>query len=163
MCYGTNGGKNWSHVVTVYRDFEPSTPYKICDKATGYCLAASNATAGSQIVKAAYSTTNNNQKWLISQTSAGSFKYKITNVGTGMVLDMAGSKTVANTPIVQAVAAGTATQAWTVKPIQNGTGFFQIQIASTTLNAIGTSTGNNMQLEAYNWTTDEMLSVNLAN
>ena len=162
VCYGV-GGIAYRHVVTVYRDFVPTSQYKICDKLTGYCLAAANTTAGSQIVKAAYSTTNTKQKWTITQTTTGSGQYKVLNVATHMVLDMAGSKAAVNTALVQAASTGSATQSWSFKSVADGTGFFQIQPSSTTLNALGTSSGNNMQLEAWSWNDDEKLSVALAN
>jgi len=46
--------------------------------------------------------------------------------------------------------------------VADGTGFFQIQPSSTTLNAIG-SVNSNIDLESWGWIDDQKWSVQLAN
>jgi len=157
-CFGA-GGVQYHRIVTVYRNFDPTVQYKICDRISGQCLATSNSTAGGQIVRQTYGSAGA-QKWTITQTAAG--KYKVLNVQTGMALDMAGSKTGLGTMVVQAAYTGTATQQWAFKSVADGTGFFQIQPSSTTLNAIG-SVNSNIDLESWGWIDDQKWSVQLAN
>ncbi|HEY4184956.1 MAG TPA: RICIN domain-containing protein, partial [Polyangia bacterium] len=160
LCYGT-GGTKYTHIVTVYRNFDPSTQYKICDRATGMCLASSNSTAGSQVVRAAYNKSAS-QKWMITQSAAG--KYKVVNVQTGMSLDMAGGKTALNTALVQAAYTNSATQQWAFTSVADGTGFFQLKPASVPAMTIGSATNsNNIQLQAWSWLDAQKMAVSLAN
>jgi hypothetical protein len=161
VCYGA-GGIQYTHVVTVYRDFQPGTPYKFCDRQSqsGYCLAATDTTAGSQVVRAAYASTNTYQKWTITQTTGG--MYKVVNVGTGRALDMRNGSIALGTALVQAAYTGSATQQFSFKSVADGTGFFQIQPSNTTQDALGNPGTNNIQLESWGWTEDQKWAVALA-
>ncbi len=162
VCYGA-GGVAYKHVVTVWRDFDPTTAYKICDRQTRYCLKAQNSTAGSQIVKAAYTAGSTAQQWMITQTAAGSGKYKVVNFATGMALATANGSSAVNAAIVQSAYTGAATQMFLFSSVADGTGFFQIQPSTTTLDAIGTGTGSNIVLESWGWVDDQKMAVQVAN
>ncbi len=82
--------KRWENIVTVFRNFDPNTNYKICvaNNENTKCLASvGNSTAdGAQISNQAY-TGNNAQKWKITQTAPN--QYKIINAASGRALDIA--------------------------------------------------------------------------
>jgi hypothetical protein len=65
--------------------------------------------------------------------------------------------------IVQAPYTGAATQMLLFKSVPDGTGFFQIQPSTTTLDAIGTGTGSNIVLESWGWVDDQKMAVQVAN
>jgi hypothetical protein len=109
-CYG------YTHVVTVWRNFDVNTQYRICNRQIGKCLevAGSSTSAGAAIQFRTYSGASN-QKWTITQTAAG--KYKVVNVATGKALDTAGSSITDGAAIVQQTYSGTATQQWAFKSL----------------------------------------------
>ena len=109
-CYG------YTHVVTVWRNFDVNTQYRICNRQIGKCLEVpgSSSTAGTGIQFRTYSGASN-QKWTITQTAAG--KYKVVNVATGKALDTAASSIADGAAMVQQSYGGTATQQWAIKSI----------------------------------------------
>ena len=101
------------------------------------------------------------QKWTITQSAVG--KYKVVNFQTGMSLDTSASQTTVGTKIVQAAYTNSATQQWKFASVQDGTGFFQIQPSSVTLDALGAASGtNNIQLESWGWNDDQKWAVSVA-
>jgi len=156
------GGPQYTHIVTVYRDFDPASQYKICNRMSGLCLTSTNSTVGGQIIQTNYNSASA-QKWKISQSAAG--KYKVVNAQTGLSLDTAGSRTADTTSIVQATYANTGTQQWKFAPIGDGTSFFKVQPAATQSMSFGySSAGNNyIQLQTYNYNDGQKWSVLIAN
>jgi hypothetical protein len=88
-------GHSWQHVVTVWRNFEPTQLYKICNKNVGKCLGVvgGSMTAGANIEQRAY-TGALGQTWQILQVNPG--QYKVINRTSGMALDMNGTQAVQN-------------------------------------------------------------------
>jgi hypothetical protein len=90
-----SAGHRWNHPVTVYRNFEPTMLFKICNKNGGNtkCLGVVNGstTAGANVEVRDY-TGAPGQTWTISQVSTG--VYKIINKSSGMSLDVNGSNMV---------------------------------------------------------------------
>jgi hypothetical protein len=85
-----SAARKWNHVVTVWRNFEPSLMYKICTKSTPErCLgvAGSSSAEGATIEQRTYGGATG-QKWQILQVEPG--KYKFVNVASGRVLDARG-------------------------------------------------------------------------
>jgi hypothetical protein len=96
----------WKHVVTVWRNFDPNTNYKICDYGTGEtkCLGVvSGSTADGARLEGRTFSGSNAQKWTLTQVAAGT--YKIINVGSGKSLDIDASGNA-----IQKTYAGTTTQ-----------------------------------------------------
>jgi hypothetical protein len=87
-------GHKWTHVVTVWRNFEATQMYQICTKQTpARCLGVvGNSTAdGASIEQRTYSGAPG-QQWQILQVETG--KYKFQNVNSGMVIDVSGTQMV---------------------------------------------------------------------
>ena len=128
-CYG------YTHVVTVWRNFDVNTQYKIVNKMNGKVLevAGSSTSAGAAIQQRTYSGASN-QKWTITQISAG--KYKVVNVNSGKALDLTGSSTADNTALVQQTYSGTATQQWSFVSLADQAGNYQLAPSSKLTNSI---------------------------
>jgi hypothetical protein len=87
-------GHRWNHVVTVWRNFEPTQMYKVCMKQSpNRCLGVvGRSTAeGANIEQRTYDGTAAMQ-WQILQVESG--KYKFVNVGSGKVIDTNGTQAV---------------------------------------------------------------------
>jgi len=155
--YGTDGYTkcgNYTHVVTVWRNFDVNTQYKICNKQNTKCLevASSSKSAGAAIQQRTYSG-GSNQKWTITQISAK--HYKVVNVNSGMALDLTGGSTNDNTALVQSSYTGTATQQWSFQSLADQLGSYEIsppaKTASTIWPASGVATdGAAIQAITYN-------------
>ncbi len=88
-------GHRWNHPVTVYRNFEPTMLFKICNKNGGNvkCLGVVNgSTAANANVEVRDYTGAPGQTWMVQQISSG--VYKIINKTSGMSLDVSGSNMV---------------------------------------------------------------------
>ena len=96
--------KTWSKVVTVWRNFDQNTAYKICNYGTGgKCLAIEgSSTADNAAVEEQTYSGGNHQKFWILKTTAG--KYKVVNINSGKAVDVSGSA------MVQKTYTGTASQ-----------------------------------------------------
>jgi hypothetical protein len=88
-------GHVWRHPVTVYRNFEPTMLYKICNKNSGgtKCLGVvgGSTASGANVEQRGY-TGGAGQTWVIAQVAPGS--YKIINKTSGMSLDVNGPQVV---------------------------------------------------------------------
>jgi hypothetical protein len=123
-CHGFN------HVITVWRNFDPGTAYKICNKASGKCLdSAGSLTEGAKIVQKGY-TSAASQKWNIIQVSPK--RYRVVNVSSKKTLDVYAKLTANGTAIIQSTYNGATNQLWSFTSMANGSGLLQI---STALNA----------------------------
>jgi hypothetical protein len=115
----------YTHVVTVWRNFDANTQYKICNKQNGKCLevVGSSTSAGATVQQRSFSGASN-QKWTITQTVAG--KYKVVNANSGKALDLTGSSTADNTVLVQQNYSGSATQQWAFQSLGDQAGNYQV-------------------------------------
>ena len=131
---------NYTHVVTVWRNFDVNTQYKICNKQNTKCLevASSSKSAGAAVQQRTYSGASN-QKWTITQISAK--HYKVVNVNSGMALDLTGSSMNDNTPLVQSSYSGTATQQWSLQSLGDQLGTYEVSPASKTASTIWPASG----------------------
>jgi hypothetical protein len=130
----------YRHVVTVWRNFDPNTNYKICDRASGKCLDTNGSTTpNSTLVQKGY-TGAPSQKWGITQLSPG--KYKITSVATGMALDTNGSGAGNGTAVVQNPYNGAAKQQWKIGSMADGTGFNTLMVSTSTTQVAGPPQNN---------------------
>jgi hypothetical protein len=95
--------KSWSKVVTVWRNFDQNTVYKICNYGTQKCMAVEgSSTADNAAIEEQSYWGANHQKFWVLQTATG--KYKVVNVNSGKAIDVSGSA------MVQKTYAGTASQ-----------------------------------------------------
>jgi hypothetical protein len=135
-CNDPNGGSThprWNHPVTVYRNFESSMLYKICNK-YGKCLGVlgGSTAAGTDVEQRSYSASAG-QTWQILQVSPGN--YKIINKTSGMALTATGS-TVEQQPYT-----GASNQIMPMNYISADRGFANLKTASNT-SAIFIATNN---------------------
>jgi hypothetical protein len=89
-------GHRWTHPVTVYRNFEPTMLFKICNKNGGNtkCLGVVNgSTASGANVEIRGYTGAAGQTWQILKGAAAG-TYKIINKTSGMSLDVNGTQAV---------------------------------------------------------------------
>ena len=70
-CWDPGTNRAWNHVVTVYRNFEPTMLYKICNKNGGKCLGVVNGATGSANVEQRSYTGAVGQTWTIAQNVVG--------------------------------------------------------------------------------------------
>ncbi|HXU06889.1 MAG TPA: RICIN domain-containing protein [Polyangia bacterium] len=126
----------WTHVVTVFRNFEPTQLYKICNK-SNKCLgvAGGSMTSGANVEQHSY-TAALGQTWQILQVSPGN--YKVVNRTSGMVLDLNGAQLVQR-PFV----AGTNSQIFPLTYMTSDMGRANLKTASTTNGALLMGQGAN--------------------
>jgi hypothetical protein len=117
---GYKACKGFPHVVTVWRNFDPTTSYKICNRSTGRCLDTylGGAADLTKIVTSAYNSAPS-QKWRIVQFSPGN--YKLTNTKANRVLDVWGGIPFNGVDTILYGAANAATsQLWNFLPTGDG-------------------------------------------
>jgi len=120
---GTHGGP-WMHPVTVWRNFESTQLYKICNKQTGKCLGVVNgSTAEGANVETRTFTAAAGQTWQILQVSPG--VYKFVNKTSGRVLDING------TQVVQRAYTGATSQQSPLDYLASAPGFANLNMASS--------------------------------
>ena len=116
------GDESFTRVVTVYRNFDPSTLYKICNRMSGLCLDVAppgeEAGDGAPILEQPYDSAFFGQKWLVTMPSPG--QYQVTNFATGLALSSSGSAMMLH-PFM-----GASTQLWAFRSMADGTGYDQI-------------------------------------
>jgi len=119
--------ETFTRVVTVYRNFDPTTMYKICNRVNGLCLdvpqPGHNAGDGAAILEDKYTSTLSGQKWLVTMPAPG--QYQVTNFATGLVLSSSGNSMMLH-PFT-----GAASQLWAFKSMADGTGYDQIVAMSS--------------------------------
>jgi hypothetical protein len=126
-CPGLNG-ERFKHVVTVWRNFDAATSYKICNRTSGKCLDAAMSGTTTQVVQRGYSGSGT-QMWSISQVSPG--KYKFMHISSGLSLDLTGGRTTNGTALTLSPYAGTATQLWGIGSMADGTGYNKLAPAAS--------------------------------
>ncbi len=136
-CYG------YTHVVTVWRNFDVNTQYSICNRENTKCLevAGSSTSNGAAIQQRVYNGSNN-QRWTITQISTG--KYKVINVSSGKALDLTGGATSDNTALVQNSYSGGSSQLWALPSLGNpgDGGVYEFSPSSKGTSSIWPSGGN---------------------
>jgi hypothetical protein len=137
-------GHKWTHVVTVWRNFEQTQMYRICTKSTPTrCLGVvGNSTADGANVEQRSYNAGAGQQWQILQVETG--KYKFVNVGSGKVLDANG------TQMVQRSYSGAASQKIPVVYFTDQPGWANLKPSSgsTGLSAPDTTDGALMKLSS---------------
>jgi hypothetical protein len=122
---GYKACNGYNHVITVWRNFDANTNYKICNRKGGRCLDAGASIAdGSAIVQNSYVATAMGQKWRIIQVNPK--QYKVVNAVTGKALAISGKLTANGTAIVQRSFAGGTDQLWSFTSMADKTGFHAI-------------------------------------
>ena len=149
---GYRSCKTFNHVVTVWRNFDVGTDYKICNRKSGKCLdvAEGSTAAGAALVQNAFGASTTSQRWRITQLAPS--QYQVLNVKSNFALDVASAQAANGTAILQRPFSGTGTQKWTFKPTKDG--YYQIHISGTprsSLNIKGGSTGNGATAEQWDW------------
>jgi hypothetical protein len=116
-----------SHVVTVYRDFDAVTDYKICNRQSGLCLdvAGNSTTEGASFDQLTYATAQPRMRFRIVKSGGYSYSFKVQSTGKYVSLASSTLQTT-NLPQVKQIAAGSSTgfQTWWVSP--TGDGYFRI-------------------------------------
>ncbi len=111
-CYG------YTHVVTVWRNFDVNTQYSICNRENTKCLeVAGSSTSNGAAIQQRVFNGSSNQRWTITQISTG--KYKVMNAATGKALDLTGGATSDNTALVQNSYSGGSSQLWALPSLGN--------------------------------------------
>jgi hypothetical protein len=113
----------YKHPVTVWRDFDPKTPYKMCNINTGTCADVADwSTVDKGNVIAWHYNGGSNQQWNI--INVGSGYYKIVNVNSGKCLDVVGQSLLPEANVQQYTCHGGDNQQWKIVP--KGPGYYQI-------------------------------------
>jgi hypothetical protein len=159
------GRPAYKHTVTVYRNYEVTTPYKICDKANGMCLDATGSTAGAAVVQNSYNASDAGQKWTVAMVSPG--KYKIIHTASGLALGSSGGKTTAGTALALGAYTGGPTQIFSAQSMADGTGYqsliFSAGAMGITVPNNGVNTPNlGIQLQTYNYMDSQKWGASLA-
>ena len=116
---GYQACNGFSHVVTVWRNFDPATAYKICNRGSGMCLDTFLGATGNltKIVQTPYSGASS-QQWRINQISPGN--YKLTNVKANRVLDVLGGVPFNGVTTILYGSWSAASQLWNFLPTGDG-------------------------------------------
>jgi len=143
-CYGFN------HVLTVWRNFDANTNYKICNRASGKCLDNTASTLeGGAVVQKSY-TKASSQKWKIVQVSPK--QYKVLSVASGKALAVAGKLTLDKTPVVQTSFVGSTAQLWSFTSMANSTGYHAISPVFNTKSVVAaSSTSEGAAVQQLTW------------
>jgi hypothetical protein len=151
---GNASCQGYTHVVTVWRNFDANTQYKIIDKGDGLVLEVKGgSTATGAVVQQNTYSGAANQKWTITQISPK--HYKIANVNSGLVLDLTGGSTNDGTAVVQSSYNGSASQQWAIQTLGNQqSGTYLVspasKLASTLWPVAGSmNTGTAIQVTGY--------------
>lgn len=162
--YKACGGLN--HVITVWRNFDPNTSYKICNRASGKCLDSTATTESLEMVQNTYRGTTG-QKWQILQVSPK--QYKVINKLSGKALSVFQKKTTNGTSIVQtAFTSGATEKLWSFTSMGDASGFHAISpvLSSTSVLALPNATTKDAQVvQEWAWTsaTHQQWSITIAN
>src|SRR5262249_35601103 len=124
-CTTYNPWTVYSHVITVWRNFDPGTKYKVCNKINGKCLDINNGSTAdqAQLVQRGYYRSNS-QKWLIAAIGPG--KYNLTNVNSAKAAGSSGGATSDGTPLVQIPYGSTSTDNWYITSMGDATGLYKL-------------------------------------
>ena len=146
---GYTNCNGFKHVITVYRDWDPNTDYKICSRSAGTCLSVSGSSTsdGAVIVLGSYSS-GANQKFRIARISNG--VYKICGTQSGKCLSPNGSA------LQQKTYAGS-TQQWNVTAHVGAYGYyFGCSMGAGTCAAVS---GSSLLMDTYHNITAQQWSI----
>jgi hypothetical protein len=139
---------SFNHVVTVWRNFDVNTYYKVCNRATGKCLDVENASTTDFAKVLQYNYYGGDcQKWKITQVSPG--KYKFINKKSGKALDVNNGGTTNGTQIIQFTYNGQANQMWSFTP--TGDGFYKFSPGSNPAGSIDVPNGTTAVVPVVQW------------
>jgi hypothetical protein len=126
----------FNHIVTVWRNFDSATKYKVCNKMNSMCLDVSGGSTSDKapLIQKAYSGANS-QKWNIVKTSTG--KYRLTNVNSGKALALANGATADGTALIQTNSSTASSQIWYITSMTENPGFYKL---SSTANSTASAT-----------------------
>ncbi len=149
---GYKACNGWNHVVTVWRNFDPNTDYKVCNRATGKCLNVDGGSTGdgAKVVQSTYASSNTSMRWRMVQTAPG--QYKFTNKKSGKVMDIFGQSTANGTALIQYTSYNTTNQRFSFTP--TGDGFYKFSPVSNTaasLDVPGWSATENLPILQYTY------------
>ena len=136
MGYGNN-------VVTVYRDFDPSVPYTICNPITNMCIAIKgNSTAAGGVVDLWPSNTSS-QKFYFERVNVNSHdgNYRIRSNNSGLYVDVSGGLTTDGATMVQWSNTNGTNQMWNMIQISAGSYLIENEKSRKLLNARGIAAG----------------------
>jgi hypothetical protein len=152
-CYG------FTHVVTVWRNFDPTTSYKICNRSDGRCLdTVLGGTADLTRITTSRYTGASSQKWRIVQFSPGN--YKLTNAKASRVLDVWGGVPIEGVETLLFDASKAATsQLWNFLP--TGDGNYRFTPGTNIFSSL--TTGPTVKQWTYTGATTQQWSVAPAN
>jgi hypothetical protein len=133
----------YTHVVTVWRNFDVNTQYKIVNHQSQKVIevAGSSTAVGAAIQGRTFSGAAN-QKWTITQISPG--KYKVVNVNSGKALDLTGGSTTDGTALVQSTYSGAASQLWAFQTVPSQPGKYTISPSAKLPSTIWPAAGNTL-------------------
>jgi hypothetical protein len=145
-CYGFN------HVITVWRNFDPNTNYKVCSRQSGQCLDVDHKSTldGASLIQWGY-TGGDNQKWKIKQVAPG--KYTFQNYFSGKMLDISGGSTANGAKLIQWQPNGGSNQQWSFTP--TGDGYYKFSPGSQLGSSIELPNGTTVQgaqVQQWSWT-----------
>ena len=153
---GYKACNGYNHVVTVWRNFDTNTNYKICSRASGNCLdiAGSSMNDAAQLIQSAY-TGAASQKWKILQVSPG--QYKVINVNSGKALDVGNGATTNGAWVQQYSFWSGPNQLWTFTP--SGSGYYKFSPGSNangSLNLHNGSTASGSAVDQWTWNSSSL-------
>jgi hypothetical protein len=116
---------NGMHVVTVWRNFDPTVDYKVCDRADKRCMNVVGASQNNApISESTFDPSKPSMRWRISQVSPG--QYSFINVSSGKALDMKNASN--STTLMQVAYKASSTQMWSFTP--TGDGYYKFSSAN---------------------------------
>ena len=150
---GYTSCNGYKHVVTVWRNFDPNTNYKICNRSTAKCIdvVGSGTANTNQIVQNAY-TGLASQKWKIIQKSPG--QYGVVNVNSAKCMDVGNGATTSGAYVQQYTCAFQANQLWNFTP--TGDGYYKFSPGSNANGSLGVLsgyTGAGTPIQQWAWDT----------
>jgi hypothetical protein len=123
-CPTYNPSTSYPHIITVWRNFDPGTQYKICNKMSAKCLDMNGSTSDNAVaVQRGYSGASS-QKWTVAETSAG--KYRLVNIQSSKALSLSGGRTSDGTSLVQLGYSGSSSQIWSITSMGDGSGIYKL-------------------------------------
>jgi hypothetical protein len=143
---------NYKHVITVWRNFDPATQYKVCSRNGGKCLDVQGASTsnGATVVEYGYKASDN-QKRMTSQVSPRN--YKFINVASGKALDISGGWTGNGAALIQYDYHAGANQLWNFTP--TGDGYHKFSPGSNDNGSIAVPSGtpaDGVAVQQWSWT-----------
>jgi hypothetical protein len=146
-CFGLN------RVMTVWRNFDANTAYKICNRVSGKCLDTNGSSSdGAGVVQNGYASKTT-QKWSIVQVSPK--QYKVLNKQTGKALSVHKGLTSNGTAIVQSSFASATSQLWSFTSMGNATGYHAVSPVSNIKAVLSlpsaAATANGQAVQEWAW------------